>query len=222
MTCGSARLNIEALADRYGLVTVTAVMLLLDKGYKATCKLVERMQRQGRLFAHRIGRFTYYTRHPKSELRGVQDAINKLARLMFAATCGVECLTSNEFRTHFPQLCVPGFPTGAWATFDKAIIFVVIDHGGTANRIAKKIRKLYDRLLAEPVFKVLLVAPNFEPHLTIKVLTPFTSKADAITNSLNKIGLGTLEIVVVEEYGALLLRPKDKDKKKNDKNAESE
>ena len=188
---------VRARISRFGLTTVEDIRRSVapDIAANAVQRWLTRRVKEGEVAAWPLsGRQRYFVHGPAavralglparhSEALGPQALQAAFGTLEFAAGRGVSKLTAAEFTADFPELAAPGLPSAAYFLEPGSaprLGLILIDHGASVRRLAKKVRRVILRRTEFPAFLGLMQAGGF----TVAVVTADERKAGQLTKAL--------------------------------------
>jgi hypothetical protein len=230
MSCGEAMpLDPDTLSARqreflaafrfHPALTPDAVVRLVwpDGSADAVMKVARRLAFRGWTETHRLpdgGVYYVLTWRaavalglPKKKRRGLSHdaAVKHLGTLWLCLRLRVQKRSAQDFRAACPELCRRGLPAGDYGVHaDDRLVWLVIDHGGTAARLAAKAAAAVAKREQLPAFRELIDASGFG----VAVAVPTDAKAAEVAAALTTVtinGSVTVRVQVVPELVPLFL-----------------
>lgn len=183
----------------------------------AVMKVARRLGHSGWTETHRLpGGGVYYvlTRRgavalglPKKKRRGLSHdaALKHLGTLWLCLRLGIGKRSAADFCVACPELCRRGLPAGDYGIdAEDRLVWLVVDHGGTAARLAAKAAAVVARREQLPVFRELIDAGGFGVALAV----PTAEKAAEVEAALTAVTINssvTVRVQVVPELVPLFL-----------------
>jgi hypothetical protein len=178
-----------------------------EDSLNAVMKVLRRLSFRGWIEIHRLpdGSVCYLLSRraavtleiPQRKRKGLghDAAIENLGLLGLCLKLDIRKRSADDFRKTFPQFCRRGLSANCYgASSDNKLLWMIIDHGGRADRLANKVLRAITLRERLPAFRELIEAGEFG----IAVAVPTSTKAAEVEAALASSAPNRFVTVLVE------------------------